>query len=149
IPLGALRVLQEGRRDRPCRRAPRLSRTRVPFVRPLIVDYGIRMRIPTGRLAPSRRRVPFLAAATCMTLLAGCAQSVTGSPLRGETPPATTSQSAAATATDWPALPDLPTTSTPPPGTTPPDADQTEGGVIPGPPEVTDDQVGLLPGAPT
>jgi predicted metalloprotease len=109
----------------------------------------MRMRIPTGRLAPSRRRVPLLAAATCMTLLAGCAQSVTGSPLRGETPPAATSQSAAATATDWPALPDLPSTSTPSPGTTQPEADQTEGGVIPGAPEVTDDQVGLLPDAPT
>jgi hypothetical protein len=77
-----------------------------------------------------------------MTLLAGCAQSIAGAPVRGETPaaPAPTSSSAA----QWPALPDLPTTSTAPTSTSG-SAASTE---APGPPVVTDEEVGLLPGAP-
>jgi len=82
-----------------------------------------------------------------MTLLTGCAQSIAGAPLRGETPAAAT-ESAATSATQWPALPDLPTSTPAVSTTTGTDAGPTEGGVIPDVPEVSDEQVGLLPDAP-
>lgn len=105
------------------------------------------MRIQIRRAGHSRRRTQLLAVATGMTLLAGCATSVSGTPLRGEAPATAATSEAAA---QWPALPDLPssTASSSAADSTGPESAPAEGGDLPERPAVPDEEVGLLPDAP-